>query len=73
MRCGLLVEKKEVLAVVLADIAESLSHSISEIREALEEPNWARHAKKIFNAQVQLKLLYSVERTTESGGASCCI
>lgn len=70
MRCGLLVEKKEVLAVVLADIAESLSHSISE---ALEGPNWARHAKKIFNAQVQLKLLYSVERTTESGGASCCI
>lgn len=36
MRCGVNVNKKEVVAVVLADIAKSLTHSITEIRGILE-------------------------------------
>lgn len=36
LRFGLVVEEKEVLAVVLTDIAQSLSYSIAEIKDILD-------------------------------------
>ena len=47
LRCGVMVDDKEVVAVVLTDIAESLTYSISEIRGVLDG-KYGKMAQKDF-------------------------
>ena len=37
MRCGLLVEEQKVVAVVLGDIGDGLTHAMPDIRASLNE------------------------------------
>ena len=47
MRCRLVVDEKEVLAVVLGDIEGSLSHTAAEIKSTLTG-TWGKPCQKDF-------------------------